>query len=71
MSIEIISPSFKIISLLGIPCTNTSFTDAQIAPGNPWYPLKEHVACWDKINFSANSSNSFVDIPGLMNGLRY
>ena len=51
-------------SLLGIPWTNTSLTEVQIAPGKPWYPLNEQVAPLDKINFSASSSNSFVDIPG-------
>ena len=49
----------------GIPCTTSSFTEAQIVLGNPWYPLKAGFAPQLVIYFSAILSNSSVLTPGL------
>ena len=49
-----------------MPCTSTSLIEAQILPGNPPYPLNEGLAPWLRINFSAISSSSLVEIPALI-----
>src|SRR4051794_36956268 len=48
----------------GIPWTTIEFGEVQIEPGKPRYPLNEGVAPWERMNFSAASSSSFVVTPG-------
>src|SRR5699024_3591226 len=43
-SMETKSPSFKMCSSFGIPCTMTSLTDVQILPVKPPYPKKVGIA---------------------------
>src|SRR5436309_982789 len=63
------SPSWSSREADGIPCTISSFTDAQIVAGNglmdaPRYPLKEGLAPCSAMYSSAIRSKSSVVVPG-------
>src|SRR5438876_4911207 len=63
------SPSSRRRAVEGIPCTISSFTEAQIVAGNgrdeaPRYPLKEGVAPCSAMYCSATRSRSRVVRPG-------
>ncbi len=65
-SIEIRSPAFSTLSP-GMPCTTSSFTEAQITPGNhrpPWSARKLEVAPCLAMTWSAMSFSSPVVTPG-------
>src|SRR5512146_2304697 len=47
-----------------MPWTTSELGDAQIEPGKPRYPLKAGSASWERMNFSAALSSSFVVTPG-------
>src|SRR5215216_697114 len=47
-----------------MPWTTIELGEVQIEPGKPRYPLKDGTALWERMNFSAASSSSFVVTPG-------
>src|SRR5215204_4131575 len=47
-----------------MPWTTIELGEVQIEPGKPRYPLKDGVAPWERMNFSAASSSSLVVTPG-------
>src|SRR5437870_2828666 len=61
---ERVSPSTS-LRVPGIPCTTSSFTDAQIEAGKPRYPRNDGVGPSSLIRFSATASRSAVVVPAL------